>query len=303
MSDNRLTAMMIDDCLHDPVLGAKVLLGYRHIPPHLELRLWAHWTMPFYIDHSGYGTAKSLSIAMVFALRCMLMEGRTEGLLSYTFDQGKLVFNYFDEWAQKNAIFRSQVVKDRNGHTAITHGASAWEIRFKSDSRIRCIPPDFHRESERAGSEDWTDAAFDEVSKYPNLDTFTRQFVTRVRKPVPECYDTDDPIYGRHIFFGGTARAITHPFYKPYVQRYQELIKSGSNKHEILSFNYRHIDEKYHRLLNIDAIHELEATLPRDRVEQEVMGRWTQDATTWYSPTDIEMARRTPSPVLTEYEE
>jgi len=293
-----LTACMIDDCLHDPILGAKVLLNYE-IPPHMELRIWGMWTSKFFIDSSGYGTAKSLSIALCSALRAMLMEERTEGILSATFAQSQEVYQYFDKWLATSAIFRNEVEKDASGQPRSLHGSNAWQMPFRNGSRIRTIPPDFRRGAERAGSEDWNDGYFDEWTKYPNFNAFLRQFMTRIRKPVSKNYNHKDPVFDRHIYMGATAKYQWHASYNK-VKSYQEKVKNGSLKHEVQSWNYTHVPERYRHLLEMDVIKDLEESLPRDLVQQEIMGIWVKDSQGYYSYADVESAREHPCPILLE---
>lgn len=299
MSDQKITAYMVDDCLHDPVLGARVLLGYT-VPPHMELRLWAMWTKKFFIDSSGFGTAKSLSIAIVAALRCMLMNDRREGIVSRTFGQGQQTHQYFDKWLNnpKSKIFRNEVLKDISGEPVSTHGSIAWTIKFRSGSEIRTIPPDFKAGAERAGSEDWTDGFFDEVTKYPNYLDFFRQLWTRVRKPVPDHYDSTDPIFGRHFYLGGTAKKQWHPFYKR-VQAYINKVEAGSMMHEYQSWNYRDVPKIYQdTLMEMDGIRELEEALPEDLIREEVLGEWTKDSLGFYNSLDVKEARSPECPIL-----
>lgn len=296
----RLTAYMIDDCLHDPVLGAKVLLGYT-VPPHMEMRLWGMWNYKFVIDSSGFGSGKSLTIALCAAMRAMLMEERTEGIVSRTFAQGQETHRYIDKWIEKHPIFADQVEPGNDGKPATLHGSNAWETKFKNGSRIRTIPPDFKGGAERAGSEDFTDGYFDEWTKYPNYNAFVRQLVSRVRKPVAPCYDSKDPIFARHFYFAGTAKYQWHPCFKR-VQHYAEKIMSGSKIHELQAWNYLDVPERYHHLFEMDGIHEMEESLPQDLVNQEILGLWVKDSQGYYNSAHINEARKSTCPVLLERE-
>lgn len=295
---SRLTAMMVDDCLHDPVLGAKVLLGYT-VPPHFELRLWGMWLRPFMVDSSGFGTAKSLGIAIVSALRAILIEGRVVGICSKTKAQGELVHQYFDRWIDSSAIFRSQVRIGTGGKLAATHGSSHWSTKFRNGSELRTITPDFARGAEKAGSEDWHDGMFDEWTKYPDINAFQRQLMTRVRKPVLPPYSAGDPIFANHIYMGGTAKYQWHPCYK-IVKEYEEAMHKGSLDDEHQSWNYHHIPEKFRHLINLKNIIRLERDMAKDQVAQEIHGKWTRDSMGYYSTQDFEDARSDDVPVLTE---
>lgn len=296
MANKLLTAMMIDDCLHDPVLGAKVILNYT-LPPHQELRIWGMWTKKFFADSSGYGTGKSLSIAVVTALRAVLMADRTAGIISKTYNQGQLIFQYFDKWAATSPIFRSQLVQVNATDVDLYHGTNCWQARFKNESKIRTIPPDFQRDAARVASEDWNDGYFDEWSKYPNFQAFLKNIWTRVRRPINGKYPINDPIFDRHFYMAGTARYQWHPCYGM-IAKYMDDIREGSLLHEVQSWNYTHVPKRYLHLLEIDGIKELERTLPRDTAQQEIMGRWVKDSQGYYSFSDIEDARSRECQVL-----
>ncbi len=296
MADTRITAMMTEDCLQDPILGAKVLLGYT-IPAHLEARIWGMWTSKFMMDNSGFGTGKSLSIAIVAALRAMLMEDRVAGIISKTFNQGQLIFDYFDRWAAKSPLFRSQICDADGGEPDIIHGNMFWQARFKNSSKIRTIPPDFMRDAARVASEDWNDGYFDEFTKYPSYEAYWKNVFTRVRRPVNEKYNPNDPVFGRHFYFCGTARYQWHPAYKTVVE-FSESVGRGDRLYEVQSWNYTHILEKYHHLIEMDGIKLLEKSLPRDLVQQEIYGRWVRDSQGYYSYRDIMDSRTEACPIL-----
>lgn len=281
MADTRITGMMSEDCLQDPILGAKVLLGYT-IPAHLEARIWGMWTSKFMMDNSGYGTGKTLSIAIVSALRAMLMEDRVAGIISKTFNQGQLIFDYFDRWAASSPLFRSQLCDADGGEPDIIHGSMFWQARFKNSSKIRTIPPDFMRDAARVASEDWNDGYFDEFTKYPNYEAFWKNVHTRVRRPVCQKYDYNNPLFDRHFYFCGTARYQWHPSYKT-VSSFATNAMNGDKKFEVQAWNYTHIPPKYHHLIELDGIKLLETSLPRDLAQQEVYGKWVRDSQGYYS--------------------
>lgn len=290
-----ITSMMVDDCLHDPVLGAKVLLGYE-LPPNQKLRLRGMWNHKFMIDSSGYGTGKSLNIAIAAGLRCMLMRDRVAGIISKTFGQGKLIYSYFDAWIDRNPIFRSQIKINRLGEPMSLHGSDAWVLTFTNGSLIRVIPPAFMTNSERVASESWTDGYYDEWVRYGNYDAL-RVLMGRVRKPVPEQYDVDDPIFDHHLAFFGTADYTWHPAYSR-ITHYLEQIALGSPKHDVQSWNYEHYPARYHRLIELDVIENMKATMTFDQVEREVYGRWVKDSAGYYSARDVADARKSECRVM-----
>jgi len=267
MPDDKLTAMMVDDCLHDPVLGAKVILGIKEIPPHQELRLWSMWTKPMCIDSSGFGTGKSMSMAMICALRSVLMPERVSGILGANFNQGKLIHNYFDQWIEKNPLYRNQILPQRNGEPWSTHLSDAWIVKYKNGSITRTIPPDFLRGAERVASESWTDGYFEEWTRYPNFAAFFKVILGRVRKPVDKDRfpEADSAIWTNHISFFGTASYKWNPVYAV-VKEFLD-IKYGRMEpppginptyYDYQSWNYQDYPQKYWHLLNMMVIKMME---------------------------------------------
>lgn len=294
-ASDRVTAMMVDDCLHDPVLAAKVLLYpyITRIQPHLELRLHAMWRRKFFIDSSGFGTGKSLSIAMVAMLRCLLMRGREQGIVSLSYAQGQLVYQYLDRWVDECPIVAAEVMGS-------THKSEAREMTFRNGGRIRVIPPGFSMDAQRGGSEDWHDAYFDEWTKYPKLDLFIRQFWTRMRKPVRD-YDATDPVFDRHMYMSGTGQYQWHPAHAQ-VELFGREIETGNRQYELQSWNYTHVPQEYADLIEMDGIRLLERSLAPDKVEQEIMGRWTKDSTAFYSRAAIVACRTADCPAISSRE-
>jgi len=290
--------MMVDDCLHDPVLGAEVLLGYK-IPPHEALRIRGMWLSRFMIDSSGSGTGKSFNIAIVAALRTLLIEDRMSGIISKTFPQGKLVYANFDRWIETSPIFRNEIRKNRVGEPMSSHGTDVWQLTARNGSVVRVIPPGFMNDAERAASESWTDGYYDEWTRYHNYEALDRLLIPRVRKPIPECYDAENPVFGHHVYLGGTAAYQWNPAYQKVVH-FIDQIALGSRRYEVQAWNYTHYPERFKRLLNPDMIDYMRASLRPDQFQMEVMGRWVRDSVGYYSARDVAALRESGCPVITE---
>jgi hypothetical protein len=293
--DTRLTAMMIDDFIHDPVLAVRVIWGAR-IPPHEELRLWGMWMQPFFMDHSGAGTGKSLVMCWVIAMRSMFFAERTAGFISRTFRQGKMVCRqYFDRWAETVPIFRNSLQFNIRGEPSIIHSSDEWVYQFKNGSQTRMIPPGFQTEGEGAYSEDWTDGYFDEFSRMEH-EVLSKVYIGRVRKPVPECYPMDN-ICTHHICFLGTSNYTWNPAFKR-VQQFRKEIASGNPKFGLQSWNYKHIPDSFDRLKNEDLINLRLGDMRDDQILTEVMGEWAEDSLGYYSARDIDATRHSPCDIV-----
>lgn len=288
-----LSAMAIDDFRHDPILATQCIFGFQ-LPPHQQIRLWSMWTHNYCFDSSGFGTGKTFTIALCAALRAMLFEDTVAGLIGKTFEGSKRIYENFDTWIDKAPLFRDQVKKNRIGDPMSVHGGEACVLTIKNGSVIRAIPPDFQKDAERVASESWTDGYFDEVNRYRNYAAFDRIILGRVRKPIKPPDNKRDPIFGNHMFFGGTAQYKWHPFYGR-IQNAMEQISMGNPAYDVISFNYTHIPEKYDWLDNTDIAREaMMAVMRQDEIETEIMGRWVDDSVGFYNAKSIAVLRTLP---------
>ncbi|MCW8129278.1 MAG: hypothetical protein KIS92_02750 [Planctomycetota bacterium] len=292
-----LSAMMVDDFIHDPVLAVRVIFGYE-IPPHMELRIRAMWNKTYFIDSSGYGTHKTMAIGLVSGLRAILFEGREAGIVAPTFRQGKRIFRMYDQWIASQPIFRNQIAVNRLGDPSAVHSSDVWELTAKSGSKIRVLPPNFLQDSENVASESWTDGYFEEWTRYPNYEALDRVLLGRVRKPISEIYDDTIPMYGHHWYFAGTAGRKSNPAYKK-VETFAEQIAMGKKEFELQSWNYTHIGDEFKRLRGDRSRELMMASLSPEEIRMEIMGEWVDDDLTgFYTAKAVGNARTPDCPVL-----
>jgi hypothetical protein len=285
MYDKHVTAMMVEDMLFDPILGAKVLLGLAKIPPHEELRILTMWTTYCTLDDSGFSTGKSFTYAIVAALRSLLISGRIGGILSGTFRQGQLIFRNFDRWYTTSKIFR-HCVKVVGGKPRLVHGSSAWEAFFRGGSTIRVLPPNFLQDSERLRSERWHDGYFDEWTTFGNFKAFTSTIIGRVTA-LNEF--SDCPVRRNHVHLASTPNFRHHPSYR-IVKKIQANIDRKNPDYRRLTFNYRHIPktDKYKSFIDRKVIFMMQTMNPKGVVASEVDGNWTDDSLSYYSSSLVE---------------
>lgn len=286
--DRRLTAMMVEDMIFDPILAAKVILRIK-VPPHEELRILWMWTYYYTNDDSGFSTGKSFTHGVVSALRSCLMPGRVSGIISKTYAQGKLIFANFDRWYNNNPIYRS-CIKTQGGKPRIVHGADAHVVEYVGGAETRVLPPNFMQDAERLKSERWHDAYCDEWTTYGNFEAFNKTVVGRVTK---ENHNHDHPIFQNHIHLSSTPNFTYHPSYAM-IRRLDEIIASGVKDHGRFSCNYRHVpeQEEYKFLINRKVIFTMQTSLPAGVVKTEVDGLWEKDSLSFYSALRINDVRR-----------
>lgn len=293
-TDRKLTAMMVDDFIHDPILAAKVILNIT-LPPHSELRIMFMWTTPFTIDDSGFSTAKSHNAAVVMVLRSILFPGRVSGVLSKTFAQGKLIFQNLDRWVSNAPIFKS-CLKHAKGNPRLIHGTDVWQAFFRGGSEIRVLPPSFMLDAERLRGERWHDGYFDEWTTYGNFQAFNTTIMGRITK---ENAHPDCPVRMNHAHMMSTPNFTHHPSFA-IVKRYQHQIAQGNKDYGRFSSNYRAIPESFSYLVNKRMIFNLQMSLPSGIEGAEVDGLWQEDSGAYYSYVHITNCRSSINPVVTK---
>lgn len=285
--DNKLTAMMVEDMIFDPILAAKVILQIK-VPPHEELRIAWMWSKYFTIDDSGFSTGKSFTFAVVAALRCVLFPNRICGIISKTFSQGKLIFQNFDRWYSTSKIFRS-CVKHTGGKQRLTHGNDVWTMQTTCNGEARVLPPDFMRDAERVRSERWSDGFFDEWTVFGNLGAFNKTLIGRVSK---ENSFQGCPVRQNHIHLGSTPSFTYAPAYQV-VKKVAHQIEQGNQDYGRFSCNYRHVPDtrEWKFLVDRKTIFHMQTVLPPGVIKGEIDGLWQKDSGSFYSSYDIQQVR------------
>lgn len=284
--DNKITAMMVEDMMFDPILAAKVLLRVK-LPPHEELRLIWMWTTYFTNDDSGFSTGKSWTFALVSALRSMLFPNRVSGIISKTFAQGKLIFGNFDRWYNTSPIFRN-CIATAGGKPRLIHGNDSHVAEFIGQAQIRVLPPDFLKDSERIRSERWHDGYFDEWTTYGNFKAFNTTFIGRITNvnEHKKC-----PVRQNHVHMASTPSYMHHPSYK-IIKPINKQIRRGNRNYGRFTSNWRHIQlPEFDSLVNDKIIYHMQTNLPKGAIKSEVDGLWSEDSMSWYNSYYIDCAR------------
>jgi len=295
--DRKLTATMIDDFIHDPVLAAKVIIGW-DLPPHQQIRLMDMWTTHLTIDDSGFSSGKTATFAIAIALRSILFSERKTGIVSGTFRQSKIIFGYFDSWYNSSPIFR-YCLKHARGKPKITHGTDAWEAQYRGDSIVRALPPGFigdsTKDKSRLRSERWHDGYFDEWTTF-DITIMTRTLFGRVtalnRNP-------DDPIRQNHIHLASTPGFTSYPSYEV-IRSIDKKISMGSKNYSRFTSNYRHVPKrkKWVGFVDYKTIHTMQTTNPEGVVKSEIDGVWQSDSLSYYSYNGISSCRMSGCPIM-----
>lgn len=285
--DRKVTAMMIEDMIFDPVLAMKVLLDITTMP-HQELRVLTMWTTGFTLDDSGFSTGKSFTFAAISAIRSMLFPNRISGVLSGNFRQGKLIFNYYDKWSHTSSIFKNSL-EVSNGKPSLIHGSDVHLANFRGGSRIRVLPPNTAQNADTLRSERWHDGYVDEWVIFPDYTIITKTVTGRCTEV--NDYDTC-PVRQNHLHLGSTPQYQHSPSYS-LVQSWDAEIEAGNKNYAHITFNYRHVPRtlKYKGKINYRVIHTMQKTNPIGVVRSEVDGLWQSDSQSFYPSNEVDAAR------------
>lgn len=297
--DNRVTAMMVEDMVFDPVLATKVLLNIR-VPPHEELRILWMWTHYFTLDDSGFSTGKSYTYAIVSALRSILFPGRISGILSGTFRQGKLIFQNYTRWWGTSKIFRS-CIKMHNGKPRLVHGQEVHEAFFRGGAQIRVLPPNFMQDAQRLRSERWHDGYLDEWTTFGSFHALTATILGRIT-----AYNENRscPVRQNHVHLSSVPAFVHDPAYK-IVERIQANIDSGDKNFSRFTCNYRHIPRTkvWSPLIDRKTIYAMQTMNPPGVVGSEIDGEWQSDSKSYYSSSSVRESRKEVMALLKCYAE
>ena len=293
--------VMIDDFLHDPCLAASCLLTECLIPPpdapfapvH-ELRIFGLWKHKFFIDSSGFGTAKTFCAAIVSALRAMLMTDRHIGIISDTFAQGKLYFDdYFDPWLKKCPIFAAQVEASTKGGFHVIHNDDGFVMHFRDGSTLKTLPPNFMNDAKRLKSESWTDFIGDEWTAWSNFARSLHIMQGRVRRPIGYGYDDKNPIFEHHQAFLGATDFTWRACFEM-LQQHQQRVAGGSKKHCVQAWSYLDFALKWRQTkygIDEENIEEMKGRMTKDEAERIIMAHWMNDSTGFYLASEITACR------------
>jgi hypothetical protein len=289
MQNDKLSAMMVDDFIHDPILAVRCIFGKLLPPltPYQQARLWAMWTKTYMIDSSGYGTGKSMCIAIIAMLRCILAPDRVVGVLNKTAEQARLLFkDYIDPWSKRSRFLRTQIAFGMRGGLAIVHGSESHEVKFKNGSICRAMTANPGGEFQNIKTQSWSDGMFDEWTAYAFGEAFDKWVIGRVRKPVPQGYDPHHPAYRQHFFFCGTPMDTDHPCF-PRVEEYRRGMAEKPEDFAVMSWNHSHIPTdgvfNPYRVALQSSLLDMARRLSPDSQEREIMGRWTTVGSSWYT--------------------
>lgn len=311
-----ITQSMMEDFLCDPVLAAKVLMGY-DLDVFQRARLRYNWWVPFVVDSSGYSTGKTIGQFIYTCLRAMLLPVHDVGVYYPVFETGKSTYwRYFDRC--QAPIFRAHLGgkhMDDEGQSkgkASNEGGGCYKAWFKTGGTIFMPAPSFMKKASTQASlrfgtmviEEWTH--IDAMTPPGEEGGIDAQLIGRV---TAEPWNQHHPLWTNHIKYSAPAKPRSHPGYRRYKALLKKangivvngrLLAGGDPMYAAISYSYKDWSEeptetgkswaeRFRIQSNIDA-KKAQTSSPSDWLG-EGLGVWAVSGTGWYREDAVSSAQ------------
>ena len=240
----KITSMMVDDFLFDPVMAAYVIFGVK-LDVFQAVRLRLYWWCPDVIDSSGLGTGKSFVFWLFMQLRCVLLGDQWVCAYYQRFESMKSIYwPYYDSFRGTAPLFAAQLGQinfegDPDGKDELK-GPACYKAHYRNESISFGPAPDWVRGATGqagltfnvAGVDEWTKVeAMAKSGKVVNekgnvVSGIDQQVIGRVRR---KCWNQDHPIWCNRRIFMATAESMAHPGYSNYAKHLKEVENGNPN--------------------------------------------------------------------------
>jgi hypothetical protein len=297
----KITQTMVEDFIIDPVLGVKVIFGYK-MDAFQRARMKICWWTPRVMDSSGFSSAKTINMWFVSNLRALLLPDHVVGVYYPNFDSGKRIYwLYFREVAQHSKLYAAQCGKERvdgiDGKSnevgkAMDKGPSCYVFEYRNGSRIMMPAPGFMQGAKSQAGMRFNDLDVDEWTKIEagKGEGIDDQLVGRTTRA---CHNKLHPVFRNHHLFLATAEDTMHPAYPRYHKFLQE-VKEGNPDYYVFSFCFKDYSNA-----PFDSTQTFKDRFREDQVIkdlrkkgragflQEALGVWSNNGRGWYTSETI----------------
>jgi hypothetical protein len=246
----RVTQTMMEDFLLDPVLAAKVLLGY-DLDVFQAARLRYYWWCPDGIDESAISTGKTLVEWIYIQLRCILitmLSGIPHQAAVYypTLDAGKNQWWRYYEWCTSK-IFRAQLGKVEDDletnkrEKKQSQSGGVCKAYYRNEALAIMPAPNLNNDAMNQVSLRLNTAVMGEYTHIDNKsDAIDAQIMARV---TGANYNQHHPIWCNHRKLTAHAEPMSHPSAERVVKRWNE-IKKGNPYQFYIRYSYKDWSDK-----------------------------------------------------------
>jgi len=284
--------------IKDPLLAVDCIFGFK-LAYFQITRLYESWFKTSFMDCSGYGTGKTFHIALLMALRGILLPNRTQMIISHTYGGVKLIFDtYLEPW-----FFELPNYKEHFGEQVknpVSKTSDLYAVRFENGNEIRGVPPAIMTGATRLRSERCNDIYLDEWAHYQSqqeIDTVIKSRATRYNpfhkiQPTTKDEQLIKNALANHKSFFSTPN---YKFHESYNRAKFFIRKAHIEKHTNYgyeAYNYLDlIDDGREDLTDIEAIEESKAMLPSDLFDRDYLGKWVDASIGFYNFQTIKKNR------------
>ncbi len=284
--------------IKDPVLATECLFGFQ-LAYFQITRLQEAWFKTSFMDCSGYGTGKTFIIALLMALRAILLPNRVQMIVSHTYGGVKLIFDtYLEPWFFEIPEYARHFPE--NTKHPISKTSELYTCKFANGNDIRGVPPGFLSGANRMRSERCNDLYLDEWAHYASqqeIDTVIKSRATRINpfhKIQPrntEEASIKNALSNHKTFFSSP----NYKFHDSYKRAKYFIYKAHVEKHPNYGYeSYSYLDlvaDGREDLTDLEAIEESKAMLPKDLFERDYLGKWVAGSKGYYNYDLIQKVR------------
>lgn len=296
----QISQTMMEDFIHDPVMGAKVILGY-NLDVFQRVRLKLYWWSPYLIDSSGISSGKTIVDWVYLVLRCVLIPDHVSLFYNQTFQAMK--DNFWPLFAKcNNPIYQAQVgqftmdgEENRRDARDTAKEPSCYKVFFKNKSIIMCPAPGFLQKSKGQAGRRTNDLLVDEWTKAEAMakdgSGIDDQLIARATR---ECFNQNHPFWCNHITFTASAEDSIHPAYRR-IRSFKREIKLGNPNSVLCSWSYKDwSDFEFSKSVTFKDKFRPESQIRfkkqqslAQQFKKEVLGIWSEQGRGWYTPEMI----------------
>lgn len=274
--------------LTDPVMAAKVILGY-DLDTFQARRLREYWWVPETIDSSGISTGKTLTNFIYLNLRCILLPDHWALIYFPTFSVGRDEFwPYFDKTIAQSPVFAAQLMP-HHGKLGEHKNPGTWQMSYKSGSRLQMPSTMATQDSKNNASRRANTVMFEEWLKTVEMgDSIDKQLYDRGTR---EAYSKSHPIWSNHWKFLGHAGSPSHKGFRRY-SKTGRAIRDGSTRFARVSYCYKDMSPPFAKRLHNDHVTEgAKSNLTLAEFRNQHLGLWAADGEGVYPEVSLLAAK------------
>lgn len=298
----RISEQMVEDFVHDPVMGAELLFGEK-LDVFQRVRLKLYWHVPRVMDSSGFSSAKTHCMWVVSNLRALLISDHISAVYYQDFGAGQR--NYWNpnyrRVSRNSTIFRAHIGRmeadnSRQKGKAERMGPSCWTCDYKNGSKVMMPAAGFLQDAKSQAGLRINDLFIDEWTKIAaTSEGIEKQLIGRATRA---CFNKEHPFWKNHQIFLATAEDSSHPAWEKY-QSFLEEANAANPDYALINFSFKDYSDlpfkdsgrSFKEIYREDSvINDIRKAQTAAGFRQEALGFWSRMGRTLYSGDSLEAA-------------